>query len=153
MKRSTKLFLVCSAFFVAAVAAAPAYAQDFSSSSGNAAGAGLGIAALCCYGVFGLVFLALFVLWIVMLIDAIQRQEYEFPNSSGSSKTLWIVLLIIFSWLTSIIYYFMVFKKIKRGSIAPPPAAPPMPPAPPAPPAAPPMPPAPPAPPAPPMGG
>jgi len=148
MKRSTKLFLAFSTFFATSLAASPAYAQ-YSSSGSNAAGAGLGLVFTCCWGLVALVFLALFVLWIVMLIDVIQRQEYEFPNSSGSSKTLWLIILIVsfvlsLYWIAAIVYYFMVFKKIKRGSITPPPAAPS---------AAPPMPPAPPAPPAPPMGG
>lgn len=161
MKRSTKLFLACSAFAVAALAATPAFAQD--SSAGNAAGAGVGLAITCCWGVVVLLFLALFVLWVIMLIDVIQRQEYEFPNSTGSSKTLWLVILIAsvvvsLYWAAAIVYYFMVFKKVKRGSVTPPevPPAPPEPPAPPTPPVpappAPPAPPTPPAPPAPPAG-
>jgi hypothetical protein len=172
MKRSTKLYLSLVAVLATCVLATPAFAQDLSSSGSDAAGAGLGIAWLCCIGVFSIIGLALFGLWIWMLIDALGRQEYEFPNSSGNSKNLWLIILIasiFFSlyWLTAVIYYFMVYKKIKRGSVAPewasqgqpapgmtpPPYAPPAPPAPPyapAPPVAAPAPPAPPAPPTPP---
>ena len=144
MKRSAKFICGCLAFCAVALPAFPAFAQDYSSNAGNAVFGGFSLLFTCCWGLFALLFLALFVLWIFMLVDAAQRQEYEFPNSSGNSKVLWIVLLIVASWITAIVYYFMVFKKIKRGSITPPPAAPS---------AAPPMPPAPPAPPAPPMGG
>ncbi|GAB4273682.1 MAG: hypothetical protein Kow0056_01020 [Coriobacteriia bacterium] len=71
------------------------------------------------------VFLALFVLWIWMLIDAIQRQEYEFPNSSGNTKTIWLIAMLA-SWVLSLapivglVYYFMVYKKVPRGSVQPP---------------------------------
>ena len=36
--------------------------------------------------------LAFFVLWIWMLIDVFQRQEWEFPGTNGSSKTTWIII-------------------------------------------------------------
>jgi hypothetical protein len=99
--------------------------MDYSSSVGNAAAGGLGIAYLACMGIFGLIALLLFVLNVWMLIDCAGRQEYEFPGSTGSSKTLWLVLLIAglvvgFGWIVAIVYYFKVFKVIKRGTMAPP---------------------------------
>ena len=98
--------------------------MDYSSGVGNAAAGGLGIAYLACLGIFGLLALLLFVLNVWMLIDCAGRQEYEFPGSTGSSKTLWLVLLIAglvvgFGWIAAIVYYFKVFKVIKRGTIAP----------------------------------
>jgi hypothetical protein len=98
--------------------------MDYSSGVGNAAAGGLGIAYLLCVGIFGLLALLLFVLNVWMLIDCAGRQEYEFPGSTGSSKTLWLVLLIAglvvgFGWIVAIIYYFKVFKVIKRGTMAP----------------------------------
>jgi hypothetical protein len=98
--------------------------------SGSSGDAGLAFGILACYGVFFLVWLALFILHIWMLIDAINRQEYEYPGSTGSSKTLWVVLLavgIVFGILgdiVGVVYFFMIYKKLKRGTLAPPQAAP-----------------------------
>lgn len=151
---------------------------NYPSGAGDAAAGGLGLFFIACWGLFVIIGLALFVLNIWMLIDALGRQEYEFPDSTGNSKNLWVILMVVglvvgFGWIVAIIYYFKVFKQLKRGTVAPqwvqpgapvppaqptyaPPAppiyappAPPAPPAPSAPPAEPPMaPPAPPAPPA-----
>lgn len=154
MTRMGKARLALAVFVAAVLTATPAMAQT--NDGGNAAGAGVALLFTCCWGLIILVFIALFGLWIWMLIDNIQRQEYEFPSSTGNSKNTWLIinlvaLVIGFWWLSAIIYFFMVYKKQKRGLGAPP--APPAyapPPPPPAPPAAPPAPPAPPAPQAPP---
>jgi hypothetical protein len=147
------------------------YSYNYGTSGGDTAG---GIFALVCLGIFWLIALALFILNVWMLVDAVRRQEHEYPNAG--SRTMWIVLLAVglvvgLGWIAAIAYFFMVRKKIKRGTVAapapyapqppygaptPPPYAPPAPPAyaPPAPPVyAPPAPPvyAPPAPPAPPV--
>jgi hypothetical protein len=176
MKRSLSFFGSLATFGAALALAVPAYAQDLSSTGSDAAAGGVVIATWCCLGVFSLLGLALFILWVWMVVDAFGRQEYEFPNSSGNSKNLWIILLLVLGlliqvwWVIGPIYYFIVFKKIKRGTVAPQwagnaPAAPPAPPympptptyappapsaptyAPPVPPVSPPAPPAPPAPP------
>lgn len=91
----------------------------------NAGDAGLAFGILACYGIFFLVWLALFILNIWMLIDSIQRQEYEYPGSTGNSKNLWVIILAVglvlgFGGIAGLIYFFMVFKKIKRGTVAPP---------------------------------
>lgn len=102
--------------------------MDYSSGANGVAGAGFGLAFLVCGGVLLLIGLALFAFNIWMLIDSIGRQEYEFPNSTGNSKNLWVILLIVglvvslatgLGWIVAVFYYFMVFKKLKRGSVAP----------------------------------
>ena len=132
------------------------YSGSYSTGAGNAVGAGFGFAVIACYGIVLLVALALFAFTVWMIIDALARQDWEFPVGSGT-KNLWVILMVVgiffgFGWIVALIYYFMVFKKIKRGTMAPPagyaPGTPPMY-APPAPPAAPMY--APPAPPVPPM--
>jgi hypothetical protein len=97
--------------------------------SSNAGDAAFGFAFIACYGVFLLLLLAMFVFNIWMLIDSIQRQEYEYPNSTGSSKNLWVIILAVglvigYGGVAAIVYFFMVFKKVKRGTMAPPQAAP-----------------------------
>lgn len=166
MKRSFIHSAALSAAALTLTTAAPAFAEEYYyDGSGDAVGALFGPVACgvnACLGVF--VILSL-VFWIWMLIDAILRQEYEYPNSSGNSKLIWILLLVFVGFIAAIVYFFVVYKKIKRGQGGQPPMAgptggyqppaapmapPPAPPAPPAAPVAPPAPPAQPTPPAPP---
>jgi hypothetical protein len=168
MKR-LNLLIVSAAGLATLVTATPAFAAAGDGSDAVGAGAALFLA--FCWGLFALLALAVFVVWILMIVDAAKREEYEFPDSTGNTKMVWLLVLIIggflgFTWIVAPVYYFMVYKKIKRGTMAPPsmgsaplpqggyapprPAAPgaytPPPPPPPAP-AAPPAPPAPPGPP------
>lgn len=82
---------------------------------GSAAASGF----LAAFGIFMAVFviiaiiLGIFSLW--MLIDSILRKDEEYPEGSGT-KVLWILLIIFLSPVTSIIYFFLVKKKIKRGN-------------------------------------
>ncbi len=90
-------------------------------------GASLGIASFsgifgiffcCLYIIFFVVGIALTVLWIWMLIDAIQRDEKDFGDTFGeNSKLIWIILMLLFNGLTSIVYYYVVYKKYpKKGN-------------------------------------
>lgn len=124
MKRSAQMLAASCAALAPFASAAAAFAQDYSYPSGDG-GEEFLFAFWCCMGIFGLVFLLLFVLWVVMLIDALQRQEWEFPGSKGSSKTTWIVILLVSIVLSmypvaALLYYFMVYRKIKRGTMPPP---------------------------------
>lgn len=121
MKRTSRILTISSLVVASSLAtAAPAIAQDYG--GGDAA---VGTFVLCCYGIILLLGLAGLVLWVWMLIDVLQRQEYEFPNSTGNSKTMWLVIMgvsfvIGASLIAAIIYYFMVYKKVRRGSVPPP---------------------------------
>ena len=122
MKRSLQLLVASVVGFAWMAGAAPAFAQ---SDGSNAAGAGIAAFIWCCWGLVILFVVATFAFWIWMLIDVFQRQEWEFPNSNGSSKTTWIVIMLVswilsMYWLAALIYYFMVYKKVKRGTVAPP---------------------------------
>lgn len=148
MKRSS-IFAAAAATVSTLLTASPALAQPYDDTFGLAFG---GIF-LFCWGIVVLVAIALWVLNIWMLVDVIGRQEYEFPGSTGNSKNLWLILLVVgffvgFGWIVALVYYFQVYKKVRRGSGPPSagqptgynPPAPPVyqtPPAPPAPPEAP----------------
>ncbi len=164
MKQLFKKYAPIALGIATALAATPAFAQDYTY---EAEGEAAGFLVLCCWGLAGLLGLAFLVFWVWMFIDLIGRNEYEFP--AGQSKTTWLLIMLLtwvvgFNWLAAIFYYFMVYKKVKRGSAQPPasgggyqppasgggyqPPAPPQAPPPPPPPSAPPAPPqAPPAPP------
>jgi len=59
--------------------------------------------------IFGLA-IALFAFWIWMLVDAAQR---TFKNES--EKIVWILIIVLVSWIGSIIYYFVVYNEHKKG--------------------------------------
>jgi hypothetical protein len=105
--------------------------QAASDAAASALCGGFGLFYLVCWGLAALFGIALLVFWLMMLIDCFQRDESEFPNSSGNSKTIWLIILlaswiISMSWLAAVVYYFMVKRVAPRGKSAPP--APPAPP-------------------------
>lgn len=78
------------------------------STTSDAAGAAFGIGMLLFIGFVALVCLALFVLWVVMLIDCVKRQ-FE-------ARTTWLIVLIVglfigYYPIAAIVYYFMVKRK------------------------------------------
>lgn len=56
----------------------------------------------------------LFVVWIIMLVDCVKRENNEFPNAGESTKTMWLLIIILTGGVGAIIYYFLVKKKIPR---------------------------------------
>lgn len=125
MKRSSKPFAAAAAAASATlvlvwptVALADAYTDDYASRGVLAGFCGV----YACLGVFGLLAL---VFWVWMLVDLIARQEHEFPGSTGNSKTMWLLIMLLTlptgcSWIAAIVYYFVVYQKIKRGTVPPP---------------------------------
>ncbi len=90
---------------------------------------GFGLLYIACLGLFALLGIGLLIFWIMMLIDCIQRDEADFPGSTGSSKTMWLIILLVswlfgLNWLSAILYYFMIKKKAgpKQTSTPAPPA-------------------------------
>jgi hypothetical protein len=91
----------------------------FGCTAEDAVGAGVSVFMFICWGVLALVGLFLFILWIITLVDCIKRDNSEFPGAGENTKTIWLVILIVtfvvnFWWVASIVYYFMVMKKMPR---------------------------------------
>jgi len=59
------------------------------------------------------------IFWIWMLVDSVMRNDYEYPGASANEKLVW-VLLIALVQFAAVFYYFMVYRVVRRGSIAPP---------------------------------
>ena len=80
-------------------------------SSGAAAGVFIGIFfifIIILYMLFFAIAIAAFVLWIIMLVDAAQRTNWENEND----KTVWILIIVLTGGIGALIYYFMVRKKL-----------------------------------------
>jgi hypothetical protein len=72
--------------------------------------------------VLGLLAAAFPLFWIWMLVDAVLREEHEYPGSGENDKIVW-VLLIALVQVVAVFYFFMVYRKVRRGNV-PAPAAP-----------------------------
>lgn len=124
MERSIRTALAGAVSTAALLAATPALAQSYGRGADDAVGAGVALFTLFCFGLLGIVYLLLVVLNIWMFIDALTREEHEYPGSTGNSKVIWIVLLVagffFLGSLPAIFYYFMVYRKARRGAMRPP---------------------------------
>lgn len=52
-----------------------------------------------------------FVLWILMLIDLMRRDVKDFPPGQSDPKLIWLLLILLTSYLGALIYYIMVYRK------------------------------------------
>ncbi len=90
------------------------------------AGAGTGtsyglFSAFCCFGYLVpiVVALALLVLWVVALVDVLQRQENQFPgvasgNPNPNERLIWVLVVLLLNGLGALVYYFMVMRPLPR---------------------------------------
>ncbi len=79
-------------------------------------GLGLGAFVFVCWGIFMLIMLALFVFWIITIVDCAKRKNEDFPEGGENIKTIWLVVLLAtwlvsLNWVAAIVYYFMVMRK------------------------------------------
>lgn len=128
MKRT--IVASCSLLFLmnSLVQAAPAVADSnlaTSAGSGSLVG-GVGgftllltILPMVIMGLFYLIAMlassALIVIWILMLIDVIQRDEKDFGSESKDQKIIWLLVILLTSYIGSVIYFFMVYRKFGRA--------------------------------------
>jgi hypothetical protein len=96
-----------------------AHAQSNSDAADAIAGLFGGGIACCCWGGALLFGLAVFVFWVWMLIDAIQRDPTRFPGDDHNTKVIWIVALLAAwvlsaGWIVAIVYYFLVYRAMPK---------------------------------------
>lgn len=79
-------------------------------------GLGLSVAAIAILATIATLLLP--VAWVWMLIDSLVREEYEYPQATPTSnnRLVW-ALLIAFLQFPAIFYFFVVFGKVKRGTV------------------------------------
>ena len=51
------------------------------------------------------------VLWVFMLIDVVKRDDKDFPAKGENQKLIWILVVVLTSYIGAGIYYFLVYKK------------------------------------------
>ncbi len=82
------------------------------------AAAGTGFVSFCCfaYMVPIVIAVALTVLWVVALIDVLQRTDQEFPGwqPGSSSKVVWVLVVLLLHGLGALIYYFTIMSSHPR---------------------------------------
>lgn len=61
--------------------------------------------------------IALPVGWLWMLIDAILREDADYPGVSANSRLMWVLLMALLP-VTAIAYFFLVYAKTRRGAAA-----------------------------------
>jgi prolipoprotein diacylglyceryltransferase len=55
-------------------------------------------------------------LWIWMLIDVIRRKDGQFPQPQNKDqKLIWLLIVILTSYIGAAIYYFMVYRKAGKA--------------------------------------
>lgn len=70
----------------------------------------------CLLGVVGL---ALAALWVLVLVDVLQRSDAEFPGAmrgipSANERLVWILVVLLGSTIGAIVYYFVVMQPYPR---------------------------------------
>jgi RsiW-degrading membrane proteinase PrsW (M82 family) len=82
------------------------------------AGAASSFTSLCCfaYMVPIVLMVAMMVLWIIALVDVLQRADCEFPNHqpNSSDKVVWVLVVVLLNGIGSLVYYFMVTQPYPR---------------------------------------
>ena len=114
-KKTVKtIMLIMGLILLTTLAITSCSSEEAAIAAGGTAALGLAGTMICLWVVFFLVGIFLFVVWIIMLVDCAKRDNSEFPNASESTKTMWLLIIILASGVGSIIYYFLVRKKMPR---------------------------------------
>jgi uncharacterized membrane protein len=114
-KKTEKIIvLIMSFLLLTALAITSCSSEEAAIAAGGTAAMGLAGIWICFVVIFWLVGLFLFVVWILMLVDCAKRDNSDFPNAGESTKTMWLLIVILAGGVGSIVYYFLVKKKMPR---------------------------------------
>ena len=62
--------------------------------------------------------IALFVFWLIALIDCIKRDNKDFAIGGENARLIWILILILVRSITPVIYYFLIMYKKPQANIS-----------------------------------
>jgi len=75
---------------------------------------GLSVTMMVLLGVVASLLYPLF--WVWMLVDSIVRETWEYPGGGANDKVVWVLLNALIQPV-SVIYFFLVYRKVARGSV------------------------------------
>jgi hypothetical protein len=74
---------------------------------------------VCCflYAIPAMIAVAGTVLWIIALVDVLQRKDWEFPSAQPGSndRVLWVLVVLFTHLIGAIIYYVVVMRPYPRA--------------------------------------
>ncbi|MBI2798550.1 hypothetical protein HYX70_04660 [Candidatus Saccharibacteria bacterium] len=125
MTKSALIKASAAAAALSSLAPLVARADDISSTTTDTASTAAGTAAaggiLGVVLIFWILFLAIalgfFIFWVVMLIDAFKRTNWQ----DEGQKNLWLIILIVsifvgLAWLAALLYYFIIKRALDKGA-------------------------------------
>ncbi len=126
--RRTLLTVGSLLFLMESLVSAGTIDIDPSTVGSIAAGGGIfaGLASLFGYGALTFLTMCLYIiplligvvgiiLWVIMLIDVIQREEKDFHSTGKDDKMIWLLVLLLTGYIGALIYYLMVYRKYGRA--------------------------------------
>jgi len=72
------------------------------------------VTALLVTSIYLFLIVSVFVFWLSMLIDCLQRPTQLFPNRSDFDKLIWVIVIIFVHFFGAVLYYYLVFKRYPR---------------------------------------
>ena len=76
---------------------------------------------MCCFGYLLMMVLmvGLIVFWIRMIIDVVQRSDFEFPQAiagrpNPNERLTWVLVVVLLGWIGGLIYYYEVMRRYPR---------------------------------------
>jgi hypothetical protein len=52
-----------------------------------------------------------------MLVDSILRDSWEYPSAGDNEKIVWVLLTALVQPV-AVLYYLLVYRKVRRGAVA-----------------------------------
>ena len=65
-----------------------------------------------------LILIIITIFWLRMLIDAFKREDW--PSGLKDTKILWVLVVFFAGWIGALIYYIVIYKKMKNNRNYPP---------------------------------
>jgi prolipoprotein diacylglyceryltransferase len=55
------------------------------------------------------------IIWILMLVDVLQRDISDFPQPDENQRLIWVLVLVFGNWIGALLYYLLVYRQAKQN--------------------------------------